>query len=161
MMVAMRSLSVLAAAVLLAGCAGRSPGPSLPPPGPLPRGTLVVSTTAGSARLAVEVARTEAARRYGLMNRHTLAPDAGMAFLFDQPVREGFWMRDTFIPLSIAFWGPDDRIAAILEMTPCGTGPCPISTSPSPYVGAAEANAGWFAAHGVRVGDRVLLIQTS
>src|SRR5690349_7238068 len=93
--------------LLIASCTG-SASRSSSPPAPLPRGTLIVRTQAGSVPLAVQIARTEDARRRGLMGRRSLAPDAGMAFLFDGPVRNGFWMKDTLIPLSIAFWDASD-----------------------------------------------------
>ncbi len=108
-------------------------------------------------RLEVEVADTEAARRRGLMHRRELDRNAGMVFLFDEPTRSGFWMKDTLIPLSAAFWDESGRIVAILDMAPCRADPCRMYSPPGDYVGAVEANRGFFAEHGVRVGDRVEL----
>jgi uncharacterized membrane protein (UPF0127 family) len=142
--------------LLIASCTG-SASSSSSPPAPLARGTLLVRTQAGSVPLAVQIAGTEAARRRGLMGRRSLAPDAGMVFLFPGPVRDGFWMKDTLIPLSIGFWDANDRIVATFEMVPCRTDPCPLYTPSVSYVGAAEANRGWFTDHGVSLGDTVEL----
>lgn len=89
------------------------------------------------------------------MNRTSLAPSAGMAFLFGTPTTVGFWMKDTLIPLSIAFWDEHGRIVAIDEMTPCTQDPCTTYGPDAPYRGAVEANAGFFAGRGVAVGDTV------
>jgi len=87
----------------------------------------------------------------------TLAPDSGMAFVWPAPTSSSFWMKDTLIPLSIAFWDTAGKVVAIDEMTPCTADPCETYGAPVAYVGAVEANKGWFAAHGVRVGDAVEL----
>ena len=94
------------------------------------------------------------------MGRRSLAPDAGMVFLEDGPTHATFWMKDTLIPLSIAFWGSDGRIVELRDMQPCRTDPCPLYGSTAPYVGAVEVNLGFFAAHGIRVGDAVRLTET-
>jgi uncharacterized membrane protein (UPF0127 family) len=67
-------------------------------------------------------------------------------------------MKDTPIPLSIAFWDRRDRIVALLDMEPCRADPCPTYDAGVPYVGAVEANQGFFANHGVTTGDRVELV---
>jgi hypothetical protein len=71
----------------------------------LPSRTLQVRTDSGAATLSVEVAADEHARTVGLMGRPRLAPDTGMVFVFDEPRTGGFWMKNTLIPLSIAFLG--------------------------------------------------------
>jgi uncharacterized membrane protein (UPF0127 family) len=119
---------------------------------------LVVSTAKGQATLNVTIADTDALRERGLMGRKDLAPDSGMVFLWGgEPTTSTFWMKDTLIPLSIAFWDARGRIVAIREMTPCTTDPCPTYGAPVSYVGAAEANAGWFQKQGVQVGGRTEL----
>jgi len=123
----------------------------------LPRGTLQVRTDSGAATLSVEVAADGRARSVGLMGRARLAPDAGMVFVFDGPAGGGFWMKNTLIPLSIAFWDQSGLILKIMDMTPCRADPCPVYYPGVVYVGAVETNRGWFAAHGVRPGDRVAL----
>lgn len=109
------------------------------------------------AELRVEIANGPEERARGLMGRTSLDADRGMAFLFEEPVINAFWMKNTRIPLSIAFWDADARIVDVLEMTPCPEDPCPIYRPGAPYVGAVEANAGYFAKHGVRIGDEVEL----
>ena len=111
----------------------------------------------GSSQLTVRVAEDEASREQGLMGVTTLPADEGMAFVFDGPSTGTFWMKNTLIPLSIAFVGEDGRIVTIREMTPCEAEPCPTYGADAPYTTAIEANAGWFADHGVEVGDEVRL----
>lgn len=137
----------------LAACQGRGPARE-PAPARVP---LRISTSAGTVTLHVEIADSAAERRVGLSGRATLPADAGMAFLWDEPVRARFWMKDTLIPLQIAFWDERGRIIAILDMPPCRADPCPTYGPDRPFVGAVEANAGWFTAHGVAPGDTVLL----
>jgi uncharacterized membrane protein (UPF0127 family) len=91
------------------------------------------------------------------MGKATLAPDSGMAFVWATPTTSSFWMKDTLIPLSIAFWDAGGKVVAVSEMTPCAADPCKTYGSPVAYVGAVEANAGWFATHGVKVGDTLEL----
>ena len=57
-----------------------------------------------------------------------------MAFVWDEPTQGAFWMKDTLIPLSVAFWDEDGRIVGIVDMEPCATEPCPTYASPAPYV---------------------------
>jgi uncharacterized membrane protein (UPF0127 family) len=124
---------------------------------PLPTGTLTFGTSNGLVRMPVEIADTPGARRKGLMDRTSLPPDAGMAFLFDGPDSGAFWMKDTLIPLSVAFWGQDGRILVILDMDPCRADPCALYSPGASYVGAVEANRGYFGAHGIGKGDLVAL----
>jgi uncharacterized protein len=123
----------------------------------LPGGTLRVETASGTRSLSVEVASDGRTRSVGLMDRPRLERDAGMVFLFDHPANGSFWMKNTLIPLSIAFWDTSGRILKILDMTPCRADPCRLYSPGAAYVGAVEANRGWFGAHGVRRGDRVVL----
>ncbi len=62
-------------------------------------------------------------------------------------------MKDTLIPLSIAFVGQDGRIVTLANMAPCRTDPCPTYSSREPYTLAVEANQGWFRDHGIHEGD--------
>jgi hypothetical protein len=84
-----------------------------------------------------------------------LPEDDGMLFVFDEATQGSFWMKDTLIPLDIAFWDADGRIHTITRMEPCDLGTdCPSYVPDEPYLFALEMNAGWFAEHGVEVGDR-------
>jgi uncharacterized protein len=142
-------------ALLMALCACHQGSPDAPvSPSHAPE-ILSIATDKGPVQLHVELAITEAEQQEGLMNRTSLAPSSGMAFLFGTPTTVGFWMKDTLIPLSIAFWDAQGRIVAIDEMTPCTQDPCATYGPDTPYRGAVEANTGFFADHGVSVGDTV------
>ena len=157
---------VVAAAAVSCG-SDRTTGPPVPPGPPratpssaamsLPRATLRLFSADGPVTLRVEVADTPAARSAGLMLRRHLAPNAGMAFLFDRPTENRFWMKNTLIPLSIAFWDEAGRIVSIVDMVPCREEPCPLYSAGTSYIGAVEVNRGFFKIHGVKVGDRVEL----
>jgi uncharacterized protein len=103
-------------------------------------------------RLVAEVAATEATRTTGLMNRFSLQPDHGMLFVFKDPQRQAFWMKNTYVPLSIAFIGADGRILNIDDMAP-------QTETTHPSRGAAlyalEMKKGWFAQHAIGAGDLV------
>jgi uncharacterized membrane protein (UPF0127 family) len=117
------------------------------------KATLLIETDNGSRLLTVEVAETVEQRQQGLMNRETLGADAGMVFVFFRPSSSGFWMKDTLIPLSIAFFDVDGKILRILDMDPCRRDPCEIYTPGVTYMGALEVNQGAFDAWGVEEGD--------
>ena len=91
------------------------------------------------------------------MSREFIPDDAGMIFLFDEPTTSGFWMKDTLIPLSIAFADADGRILRILDMEPCEADPCEIYDPGVPYWSALEVNQGAFVRWGVEEGDRLTL----
>jgi uncharacterized protein len=105
----------------------------------------------------VDIADTDAAREHGLMGVTDLPEDQGMAFVWDAPTDASFWMKDTLIPLSVAFVDERRRVIAVREMTPCAADPCPTYDAGAPYTTAVEANAGWFEDHGVEPGDRMRL----
>lgn len=105
-------------------------------------------------RLGLELARTPDERALGLMFRESLPWDTGMLFEFQQPSRAGFWMRNTSIPLSIAWLDRDGTIVDIQDMQPLSD---EVHTPSAPYWYAIEANQGWFEANGVGVGQRVCL----
>jgi uncharacterized membrane protein (UPF0127 family) len=77
-----------------------------------------VPVTVGSAVFTVEVARTDAQRERGLMHRRSLGNREGMLFVFDADQRLAFWMKDTLVPLSIAFLSSEGRILQIEDMDP-------------------------------------------
>jgi len=87
------------------------------------------------------------------MNVESLPADEGMAFVFDEPVSSTFWMKDTPIPLSIAFVDEDGRVIGVRDMQPCEGDPCPTYGVDEAYVLAIEANLGWFEEHGIDAGD--------
>ena len=125
----------------------------------LPRSTAFVDTDERRVRLTVEVADEPEEWRVGLMHRSSLARNAGMIFLFPQPIRGGFWMKNTLIPLSIAFFDGRGRILRIMVMTPCRADPCPTYDPRVAYRGALEVNRGSFGRWGVRRGDVIRLVR--
>ena len=145
----MRRALVPLALVLAVACGSSDGGPET--------ATLEITTTDGVRSFEVEVADTPSERRVGLMHREELAPIDGMAFLWHEPIEGTFWMKDTLIPLSVAFWDEDGRIVAILDMEPCEADPCPSYGPGEPFLGAVELGLGVFGRTGVEVGDRVEL----
>jgi uncharacterized protein len=125
--------------------------------GPPPEAVLVVNTPDDQVEIDVEVADTPQERAVGLMNREELEADGGMVFLVPEPTETSFWMKDTLIPLSVAFWDRGGRIFRILDMAPCRQEPCPFYEPGRPWLGAVEVNRGFFREQGVGVGDRVRL----
>jgi uncharacterized protein len=109
------------------------------------------------AVLYVAVAETAQEQREGLMGVQMLAADQGMAFVFDEPVGSTFWMKDTLIPLSIAFVDESGQVIGVRDMQPCEADPCPTYGIEEPYVLAIEANLGWFGEAGIEVGDHAEL----
>jgi uncharacterized membrane protein (UPF0127 family) len=124
--------------------------------GSTPAGCPIHEATASfskQAQLDVQVADDDASREQGLMGVTKLPENHGMAFVWDAPTDATFWMKDTLIPLSIAFVGQDGRVITIHEMTPCTADPCQTYGADAPYTTALEANANWFEDHAVAVGD--------
>jgi uncharacterized membrane protein (UPF0127 family) len=106
--------------------------------------------------VSLEVAADEAARERGLSNRPALPSGGGMAFLFPTDTTVQFWMKDTLVPLQIAFVGADGRVVGLFEMPPCQRDPCPTYGPARPYRYAVELASGAFTAAGIREGDRVV-----
>ena len=122
---------------------------------PLPIST--VTTSAGErSPVEVEIADTDAERQTGLMGRNILPENAGMLFVFEGEQTLSFWMRDTLIPLSIAYIDAEGRIVDIQDMQPLDdVPPHYVSAEPAQY--ALEVNQGFFEERGVMVGDTVEL----
>lgn len=120
-----------------------------------PQGTAVIRTADQTVRVRVEIASTQVQLEQGLSGRRTLAANAGMAFLWKSDVRGQFWMKNTTVPLSIAFWGKSGRILRILDMAPCRRDPCRVYDPHVAFRGALEVNRGAFARWGVRRGALV------
>lgn len=117
-----------------------------------PHGTVVIRTADRALQVRVEIAETPLQKERGLSGRRTLAPNSGMAFLWTSDVRGRFWMKNTSVPLSIAFWGKRGRILRILDMAPCLRDPCKVYDPKVGFRGALEVNRGAFARWGVRPG---------
>ena len=103
--------------------------------------------------LTIELATTPETRSCGLSLRDSLPANRGMLFVYAEPEILTFWMKNTRMPLSIAFIDTAGRIVSIQKMNPF-----PITTvyeSPVPALYALEVNQGWFEKNGVGVGDAV------
>jgi uncharacterized protein len=148
MLAAMRCVPLMLAALALASCGGNGDDGG---------SRVVIATSTGDVAVQVEVADDEDERARGLMGRTELEEDAGMVFVFPGDSRGPFWMKDTLIPLSIAFYAADGRIVRILDMEPCREDPCPLYDPEAAYRGALEVNQGAFDGWNVREGDRVRL----
>ena len=115
----------------------------------LPKATL----TLGTNSLTAQIAADDASRERGLMSRTNLAENEAMVFVFPQPRQLTFWMKDTPIPLSIAYVSPSGRIFEIRDLKPLDETPIPSASSAVTY--AIETPQGWFAKHGVMAGSSV------
>jgi hypothetical protein len=111
-----------------------------------------VTLTINAQKIVAEVASTPQQRATGLMHRFSLQQDHGMLFVFERPEPLSFWMKNTFIPLSIAFLDATGRILNIEDMVP-QTETMHWSRGPALY--ALEMRRGWFLERGIRAGDRV------
>lgn len=105
-----------------------------------------------SREISVEVAKTPEERAHGLMGRKDLGKDEGMLFVFETEDYHGFWMKDTHVPLSIAFIDKECRIVRITGMKPRTL---ESHIPPQPILYALEMKRGWFSIHGIKVGDMV------
>jgi uncharacterized protein len=106
----------------------------------------------GGHDLKVEVASSEEQRMQGLMFRKQLGRNDGMLFVFDEPAYHAMWMKNTLIPLSVAFIDRNGEILNILDMEP-QTLDTHMAAGPAMY--AIETNKGWFAERKVKAGDKV------
>ena len=139
-----------------------SPEETIATPSPTPSSTVVfepakvlIDTGGGSVLIDAEKAETPEQHSQGLMHRTSLPEDAGMVFLFFEQRTGGFWMKNTLIPLSIAFFDDRGDIVRILDMEPCRAEPCEIYDPGVAYSGALEVNKGAFDRWGVAEGDRI------
>ena len=117
-----------------------------------PQSLPITRIRVGSHAVDAEVAQTPQQRTLGLMFRFSLPADRGMLFVFPQPEPQGFWMRNTYIPLSIAYLDADGAILNIQDMAPHDERRHP-SSGPALY--ALEMRKGWFAERGIGPGTRV------
>jgi uncharacterized membrane protein (UPF0127 family) len=153
MLALMRLLALALVFLLAVGCGGNGAADGDGEAAP----TAVIATADGEIEIAVEVADTDSERARGLMGRTSLPEDAGMVFIYPQPTEGAFWMKNTLIPLSIAFYNGEGTIVSILDMAPCRRDPCPLYDPGVPFSGALEVNQGAFERLGVREGDRIEL----
>ena len=111
-----------------------------------------IRLNAGIHNINAEVAATPEQREIGLMFRTSMPAGDGMLFVFERPSKQCFWMKNTLIPLSVAFLGDDGSVVNIEDMKP-RTLDSHCSTQPVRFV--LEMNEGWFAKRGIRAGSRL------
>ncbi|MBS0445613.1 MAG: DUF192 domain-containing protein [Proteobacteria bacterium] len=117
-----------------------------------PQKLAAIQLTAGMHLIHAEVARSAEEREIGLMFRTSMAPNDGMLFVFERPGQQCFWMKNTLIPLSVAFVADDGSIVNIEAMKPQTLdGHC--SEKEVRYV--LEMNDGWFAKRGIKAGFKL------
>ena len=105
---------------------------------------------AGMHRIEAEVAHTAQARQVGLMMRKTMAPQRGMVFVFEHDATHCMWMKNTFLPLSVAFVDAQGKVINIEDMQP-QTEDNHCAAAPARF--ALEMNLGWFRERGIKAGD--------
>lgn len=111
-----------------------------------------ISINAGLYVIRAEVANTFETRARGLMYRETLGPNQGMLFVFPAVERHCMWMKNTPLPLSVAFMDERGEVVSISEMAP-HTENSHCAAKPARF--ALEMSKGWFAAKGVRAGSKI------
>ena len=112
----------------------------------------VVQLTAGMHLVRAEVAADFTTRAQGLMYRESLAPNAGMLFVFDEAAIHCMWMKNTLIPLSVAFLDANGTIINIADMQPHSE---QSHCASKPAVFALEMTRGWFAQRNIKPGTRL------
>jgi uncharacterized protein len=154
---------ILVALALLASACDREqnePDPGYDHLGNFDTAGVQIITGSDTLPLNVEVASTAEQHQLGLMERTTLPENQGMIFVYETPqdTLGGYWMYRTRIPLDIAFIDPAGSIVTMHTMQPCASPNaqlCPSYRPTAPYLHVLEVNAGYFARHGVEIGDTV------
>ncbi len=145
-----RVITILAVVALLAGCSLKTtPGVAIALP--------VIDLTVGGTKLAVEVANDDAKRQQGLSGREALPKDGGMLFVFDEPGRYEFWMKDMRFALDM-LWLAGGKVIEVTAKVPAPSSatPEPARIRPQQAVDMViEVPAGWAAANRVSAGDQV------
>ncbi len=116
---------------------------------------MIINTRGIRVPLNVEIANTEPLKEKGLMHRKEMGQDRGMLFVFDREQILNFWMKNTFIPLSIAYISKIGVINEIHDMKPLDISVTYPSSMPAQY--ALEVNRGWFARNKIEKGCRMVL----
>lgn len=111
-------------------------------------------TLEGGTTITAKVADEPDRRQQGLMNVTDLPDGVGMLFLFEEARSGGFWMKDTLVPLDIAYV-LGDEVVAVLQMDPCEADPCPTYDPGTEYDAALEVNQGALAEAGVGEGSTI------
>lgn len=151
-------IALFAVGALLLGACSYGDDATTAAAGPtFPFATVLLDNGQETTLLTVEVAETPEQHEVGLSGRESLPEDRGMVFVFFEEREIGFWMKDTTIPLSVAFFDRDGTIVKILDMDPCESDPCRLHEPGVPYMGALEVNQGAFEEWDIEEGDTVRL----
>jgi len=140
----LRFFAIALATFLFAVCAGAQTGPQ-------PR-LKTAALTAGMHVIQTELAITPEQQKVGMMFRRSMGTNEAMLFIEETPGVRCFWMRNTLIPLSIAFLADDGTVVNIADMKP-QSDESHCSAQPVRY--ALEMNVGWFAKRGIKPGSRI------
>jgi hypothetical protein len=119
----------------------------------VPQQLPAIRLSTGMHVLQVQVAQTPEQQATGLMFRKTMGTNEGMLFIFDEPRQQCFWMKNTLLPLSVAFIADDGGVVNIDDMKP-QTLDSHCSTKPVRFV--LEMNVGWFDKRGIKAGSKFL-----
>ena len=115
---------------------------------------LEMSFEGKNAKLNLIISNTDAARRKGLMNQAFLEKNTGMLFIWPSSKKQCMWMKNTSLPLSVAYLSSDGRILEIYDMVPFSEDSiCSVQNVRM----AIEVNQGWFTANKISVGDKINL----
>ena len=117
-----------------------------------PQNLAATTLKVGMHNIRAQLAITPMQRQIGLMHRREMPSHEGMLFVFDEPSQQCFWMRNTFIPLSIAFLADDGTVVNLADMKP-QSDDSHCSAKPVRFV--LEMNQGWFVKRGVKPGTRI------
>ncbi len=117
-----------------------------------PQSLPTIRLNAGIHNIQAQVAQTPDQRATGLMFRRTMPNNEGMLFIFEAPSKQCFWMKNTYLPLSIAFLADDGTVVNIEDMKPQALD-SHCSLQPVRYV--LEMNQGWFAKRGIKAGAKL------
>jgi uncharacterized membrane protein (UPF0127 family) len=150
----------LVALLLAAGCEKEKP--AMPPSTVTPKPPVetaanqaqpkleTIQLYLGAAELTAEIADENHERQAGMMHRTTMPENEGMLFVFPYPHQAGFWMKNTTVPLSIAYIDRASRVVEIYDLLPGNTQPVESRSARIQY--ALEVNQGWFAKNGIKPG---------
>jgi hypothetical protein len=141
--------ATVALVLMLSGCVRRGPEAAPAPKTVEDWFAIAVGGRAVQMQLAVFPAEME----HGLMDRRDLAPDQGMVFVYAQPVRMSFWMRNTPLPLDIGFFSPEGELKEVHAMLPYDE--TTIRSQGTRLQFALEMNQGWFHQNGIRPGATI------
>ena len=112
-----------------------------------------IEISVNDKKLIVEVAKTQEEKNLGLMNRSSLGENEGMLFIFEKPKRAGFWMKNTSIPLDIAYLNAEAVVLEIYHLIPYSRNSVQSKSDQICY--ALEVNKDWFSKNEFKIGEKI------